>query len=255
MKRALIGYTGFVGSNLDCQSKFTHRYNSSNFQEMAGEEYDEVVCAGVSAVKWLANKEPERDQEGIQALQDVLATVKAKRFILISTIDVYPVLLGADESFDCHSQENHAYGAHRLAFEDFCREQFDICHIVRLPGLFGQGLKKNVIYDLLHDNCLEKINPASSFQYYDLENLWRDIEMVLEADIPLVNFFTEPVASNAIIEQFFPGKEVGQDAAPAAHYDLHTCYAGLWEKQGHYAYSKEEIMEQLAVYISCHSEL
>jgi hypothetical protein len=249
MKNALIGYSGFVGGNLESQRKFEYRYNSKNFREMRGQSYDEVVCAGVSAVKWLANKEPEKDAAAIQELQDVLSTVKAKRFILISTIDVYPITRDKDETFDCKSIENHAYGDHRLEFEDFCTRQFSECYVIRLPGLFGAGLKKNVIYDLLEDNCLDMINVASSFQYYDLVNLWSDIEKIIESDIRLINIFTEPVSTGTIIDRFFPGKTVGESAVPEVHYDLKTCYARLWGKKGPYAYSSKEIMAQLEQFI------
>lgn len=103
---------------------------------MRGQQYGEVICAGVSAVKWKANKEPEQDWARIQELLDVLQTIQAKRFILISTIDVYAITAGLDESFDCGSVDNHAYGRHRLAVEAFCRKQFAECYIIRLPGLF-----------------------------------------------------------------------------------------------------------------------
>ena len=169
MKTALIGYTGFVGSNLKQQYEFTDFYNSKNFIGLQNQEYDLVVCAGLSAVKWMANKEPENDLASIKALEDVLATVKAKQFILISTIDVYPVTFTKDEDFDCASMENHPYGTHRLSFEVFCNTHFNNCLIVRLPALFGNSLKKNVIFDLLNDNCLEMINIKSSFQYYYLK--------------------------------------------------------------------------------------
>ena len=46
-RRALIGHTGFVGSNLDRQLAVTDRYNSRNVGEMRGQSYDEIVCAGV----------------------------------------------------------------------------------------------------------------------------------------------------------------------------------------------------------------
>ena len=97
-------------------------------------------------MKWKANKAPEEDWEKIAALIDVLKTVQAKKFVLISTIDVYAELQGMDESFDCHSRSNHAYGTNRLRFEDFCREHFPDCMIVRLPGLFGNGLKKTTVW-------------------------------------------------------------------------------------------------------------
>jgi len=249
MKNALIGYTGFVGGNLNKQANFNNLYNSKNFHEMEGQSFDEIVCAGVSAVKWVANKNPETDRANIKELEDVLSTVNAKRFVLISTIDVYPVVQGKNESFDCHSIDNHAYGAHRLAFEDFCTAQFPYCFIIRLPGLFGDGLKKNVVFDLLNDNCLEMINPKSSFQYYYLEKLWSDIQVAIEADIKLINFFTEPVSSQEIIQQFFSDKLVGQEPVPEAHYDLGTRHAKLWGKSGNYIYTRDEVMLQLNEFI------
>jgi len=59
MRNALIGYTEFVGSNLNQQYTFDHSFNFSNFMEMDGQHFDLLVCAGISAVKWLVNKEPE----------------------------------------------------------------------------------------------------------------------------------------------------------------------------------------------------
>ena len=43
MKKALIGYTGFVGSNLQAQIKFDDFYNSKNIQDIKDKEYDVVV--------------------------------------------------------------------------------------------------------------------------------------------------------------------------------------------------------------------
>ncbi len=45
MKTALIGYTGFVGSNLLHDRSFTRRYRSTNIETIAGEHFDLVVCA------------------------------------------------------------------------------------------------------------------------------------------------------------------------------------------------------------------
>ena len=249
MRTALIGYTGFVGSNLMQQHDFTSLYNSKNFQNMEGKEFDLVVCAGISAVKWMANKEPEKDMANIKALEDILATINAKQFILISTIDVYAVTKGKDENFDCSSVNNHAYGAYRLAFEKFCDNKFDDCTIVRLPGLFGDGLKKNVIFDLLNDNCLEMINDKSSFQYYYLKHLWKDIQIALDNDIKLINLFTEPISTQEIHKIFFASKGIGEEEVPESHYDLYTRYAHNWNNSGNYIYTKNEMIQQLSEFI------
>jgi len=252
MKSALIGYTGFVGSNILEQHQFDETYNSKNFRAMHEREYGDVVCAGISAVKWLANKNPAEDKQKIQALEDVLSTIKAERFILISTIDVYPGIQGEDESYDCAAVPNNAYGTHRLEFEQFCKQYFSDCYIIRLPGLFGKGLKKNVIFDLLNHNCLDMINPESSFQYYDLSNIWSDIVKVLSSETHLVNLFTEPVTTQAIIDQFFSGEtfdNLAGNASPETHYSLKSQYDGLWGGSDGYIYDQEQVLAQMGAFI------
>ena len=249
MREALIGYTGFVGSNLKKQHCFTDFFNSKNFNNMKEQHYNLVVCAGVSAKKWIANKEPEKDKTHIKKLENVLKTIQADHFILISTIDVYPVKKGANEDYEYNKVTNDFYGTHRLALENFCLENFTNCTIIRLPALFGEGLKKNVIYDLLNDNCLDMINSQSSFQYYCLKNLWKDIQKTVNHGIKIINLFTEPLLTEEILSNFFPQKKVGKKASPEVHYDLHTKHARHWSKSGPYIYTKNEIMKQLFVFI------
>lgn len=252
MNDALIGYTGFVGSNILQQHSFDELYNSKNFYDMSNRSFNDVVCAGISAVKWVANKEPEQDKQKIQLLEDVLSTVKANRFILISTIDVYPDISDKDESYDCSTKPNNDYGLHRLEFEQFCTKHFSNCYIIRLPGLFGNGLKKNVIYDLLNHNCLEMINPASSFQYYDLSNTWADIEKAITNDLHLINLFTEPVATKTIIDNFFTDAaldNLGSSPSPEMHYALKSQYDNFWGNSNGYLYNESQVLEQLSAFI------
>ena len=74
------------------------------------------------------------------------------------------------------------------------------------------GLKKNVIYDLLHGNQLDKINPESSFQYYDLGCLWEHISLILREGIPLIHLFPEPLTTAGMIDRLFAGMAIGGDA-------------------------------------------
>ncbi len=249
---ALIGYTGFVGSNILQQHSFDALYNSKNFHDMSNRSFGDVVCAGISAVKWVANENPDEDKRKIKLLEEILSTISANRFILISTIDVYPDISDKDESYDCSTTPNNAYGTHRLEFEQFCIKNFPDCYIIRLPGLFGNGLKKNVIYDLLHHNCLEMINPASSFQYYDLSNTWIDIEKVIANELHLINLFTEPIETQTIIDRYFSDEtleNLGSSPTPEMHYALKSQHADHWSNPNGYLYNKSQVLEQLSSFI------
>jgi len=249
MRATLVGHTGFIGSNLTAQFEFDECYNSKTIGEIRGREFDLLVSAGVSAVKWWANQNPAEDRARIDSLLASLTEVRAREVLVLSTVDVYPVNSGVDESFDCHSLPNHTYGANRLHFEDAMRELFDNTTIVRISGVFGPGLKKNVIYDLLRDNCLDMINPTSSFQYYNVSRQWTDLVRLRKTDIRLINFVTEPIVTREIIARFFPGKVVGANPAPEAHYDVRTMYGSLFDAEAPYLMQAEEVMADLAEFV------
>jgi hypothetical protein len=46
MAKALIGYTGFVGTTLMKQTQFDDFYRSTNISDIKGKKFDLVVCAG-----------------------------------------------------------------------------------------------------------------------------------------------------------------------------------------------------------------
>ena len=82
---------------------------------------------------------------------DCLSTVKAKHFILISTIDVYSSFIPSpDESSIPDETRQDAYGKNRYRLECWVKKHFPSSLIVRLPALFANGLKKNFIFDLMH---------------------------------------------------------------------------------------------------------
>lgn len=144
----LIGYTGFVGQNLD-SPLFDLRFNSKNSEELEGKSFNLLVCAGVPGHKTLANKFPQKDWESISALMTHLSKVRCEKIVLISTIDVFS---GKREEYeDSQLSENgvSAYGLHRIRMERFIQENFDDVTIIRLPGIFGKGLRKNFIFDLI----------------------------------------------------------------------------------------------------------
>ena len=75
--------------------------------------------------------------------------------------------------------------------------------IIRLPALFGKGLRKNVLYDLLHKKHLDKINLNSSYQFYNLKNLNNDIDKALENNLETLNIATEPIKLSEVVKLCF----------------------------------------------------
>lgn len=247
--RGLIGHTGFVGGTLHRAAPFDACFNSTSIDEIRGRHFDLLVCAGVSAVKWQANKDPAADQAAIRRLTDALATVTAAEFILVSTIDVYPdPAAGGDEALRPDGTAHHAYGRHRLALEAWCLARFPTLRIVRLPALFGPGLRKNAIYDLLHGHMLQAINPAAAFQWYPVTRLWDDIATLRAAGLPLVNLFPEPLPMSRIIAAAFPGAAVAAPSHPAPRYDMHTAHGRLFGGTARYCMTAEASLEALAAY-------
>ena len=145
MRRALVGYTGFVGSNICAGEKFEGLYNSKNIGEAYGTNPDLLVYAGLRAEKYLANHEPDKDLELIRQAEENILKINPKKLVLISTVDVLKNPAGADENTEIDTEGLNAYGANRYVLEQFVRKQYPEALIIRLPGLFGKNIKKNFI--------------------------------------------------------------------------------------------------------------
>jgi hypothetical protein len=195
--KALIGYTGFVGSNLAKQIKFDQIFNSSNIEDITKNNWSELIFCGLPSTKWLINKNPEPDRLNIENIKKILVKTVAEHITLISTVDVYSDTSTPQNENIWPQGYNHAYGDHRLDFEKFIISHFN-CSILRLPALFGEGLKKNVLYDLLNNHCLDMVAKNTSYQWYDLEDLSADIDLFKQFKV--VNLVTEPIKTEIIIK-------------------------------------------------------
>lgn len=247
---ALIGHTGFVGSNLLRGWRFEACFNSKNIADIRDRHFGTVVCAGVSAVKWLANKEPATDLAGIQALRDHLQTIKADRFVLISTVDVYPSPIGVTEADDPDAEAAQPYGRHRLELERWIAGHFPVVSVVRLPALFGPGLKKNILFDLMNQHMTSSINPNGEFQWYPLRRFASDLRTIVASGLPLVNLAVEPVRTDLIAGRFFPGAAIGAPDMPSHRYDIWTQHPGLLGGQGRYHLDQATVLNELQGYLA-----
>jgi len=94
------------------------------------------------------------------------------------------------------------YGNHRLQFENFVINNYTNYHILRLPSIYGNKLKKGILFDLLNQNYLEGICLEDKLQFYDLSNINEDIQYIVDNNIKIINLVTEPICVRDIINIF-----------------------------------------------------
>jgi sugar phosphate isomerase/epimerase len=263
----IVGYTGFVGLNLQQFYKFDMFYNSKNFHEASNMHFDVLFFCGIPAVKWYANKNPDEDFVVIESIKSILNTITCGKIILISTIDVYELtnndLINVilNEDYDCNYAVNHTYGKNRYLFEQYVCNNFQNHHIVRLPALFGKGLKKNILYDLIHNNQIQNIPINSSFQWYNLDRLKKDIDIIVKNDIKICNVFSESLETAKIVSLFdkihgtkysFEIEYFGNNNNNIVKYDVLTKYSELFDSTIHnYICDKDVVLhdiEQFLIY-------
>lgn len=227
---ALIGHTGLIGSVLAQGIDIDLTYNSANINQIQHQEFDTVYCAAPSGNRLRANREPDWDTENVQRLADNLRTVVANRFVLIGSVDaVYA--------------PNSVYGSNRLALEHFAQTQFEHCYVIRLCTLIHPRISKNLLFDIRHQQYLDRVNGAVVRQYYPLSRLCTDIATVIDHDIREINLVSEPVSDQEMMQRFSP--ETVLTTTPVLPYDLHS-----QAPFGQYVLSKSQVFEHVTEYMN-----
>lgn len=222
---ALIGHTGLVGGTLLRQRSFERCFHRANLHTLAGQRFELLVISALPAEKWRANAQPAQDLANMQRLLQALDGVIAERVALVSTIDVYACPIGVTEDDD--PGQASPYGAHRLAFERALRQRWPGMTVLRLPGLFGPGLKKNALHDLLHNHEVERLHPDGVLQWYPLQRLWQDLSTALDAGLPLANAAVAPLRTGDIAARLFARLPwPAPQSVTAPHYDMRSRHAG-----------------------------
>ncbi|NNU28138.1 NAD-dependent epimerase/dehydratase family protein [Isoptericola sediminis] len=254
MRTALIGYTGFIGSNLAAEFAFDDLYNTSNIDDIRGQEYDLVVTAAARADSHRINQDGAADRAEIDAYVDLLSTVRADKLVLASTVCVYPGGTSPDESTPLTEAGLTPYGANRLHMERRLGDAFDLLP-VRLPQLYGRSIKKGIVYDLLNDYRVEHIRPDGRFQYYDLRRLWADVRVALDHGLESLNVATPAIDSATVAQEVFGRDITGQLAdvpEPPLTYtrDMRTRHAALFDGPEGYLMDVEDELDAIRRFVA-----
>lgn len=225
---ALVGYTGFVGSNIYSEGTFQHVYNSKNIKEAYDTRPDLLIYAGLRAEKYLANNAPEKDMILIEEAKKNIINIKPKKLILISTVDVYKIPMNVNEDSVIITEDLHPYGYNRYLLEEWVRRNYSESLIIRLPGLFGMNIKKNFLYDIIHiipkmlkselydklisaDASLNKYYEIQENGFYKCRTLDSIQEKELKAKMKNINFSAINFTDSRSVFQFYPLNRLWND--------------------------------------------
>lgn len=233
---SLVGYTGFVGSNIwkMGKSKIDYIYNSHSISEAYDTHPDLLIYAGLRAEKYLANSAPERDMQLILEAERNIEKIQPQKLVLISTIDVLKNPNNVDEDSKVEVNGLQAYGYNRHLLECWVRDHFQDALIIRLPALFGENIKKNFIYDyinvipymLKNDKMEELIKKAPCLiEYYDVsdngfykvKNLPERDRMELKKLFQEINFSALNFTDSRSRFQFYNLERLWDDIGTALH--------------------------------------
>ena len=241
--KIIIGNTGLVGKTIQKYENFDYYFNSSNINDFENivSDGDELFLTCLPATKWLVNKNLSGDLDNMYNIIKTISTKSYSKVVLISTIDVYnDSPIGVDETY-APNIGKLSYGNNRYIFELMVRDyvKTDDLKIFRLPALFNNLIKKNVLYDLIHNNSVDQINQNSFFQWYNIDNLVLDISKFSKEypDETLFNLFTEPIHTSDIVE-LFPQHIDKVQTGSKLIYDYQTKFGG-------YIDNKESVLKQI----------
>lgn len=307
---ALIGHSGYIGSELGRHHGFERTFNSRNIDTICGGEFDIAVCAAAPGSMMEANRLPEQDARRIDGLIESLRGMKAEKFVLISTIAVLKDFRADDED-GAVFEATTPYGVNRRRLEEFVVDHFPRSLVVRLPALFGGVLRKNFLFDLMNPvptmltrerlgevrrivgdelrpvidriyawddtlslfvidrerldasgarsplegaigaaglSAVQFTNPTSRFQYYDIGQLWSDIQRALAARLTVLHLAPEPVAAGDV-HAAVTGTAMPDTAARLHQEDMRTAHADLWNRTGSYSANRDEVIAGIKAYV------
>ncbi len=236
---ALIGISGFIGSNIAMRFGTITPITRTDLQENHRKyDVDILYIAAPSADKWKIASNPENDLANIRTLSfQIKNSIRAQKVVLFSTVDVYKNISDSTEESDVLS--SYSYGGNRFIFESEIRAAFSNVRVCRLGGLFGPNLRKNLLYDLKNRRLeqLSAINPNSRFQYLPIG---RVLDYSFSSDTPVLNVVGPPIVASEIAgadSRYFSEERI------VVNYNIRSKYS-----ESGYFYSKSDILNEIRAF-------
>lgn len=136
-----MGYNGFFGKALTRNAKKKDfevvEITKNNYSDLKSYTYDYLINCATPSAKYWASKNPFLDfKKTVELTADLVYNWNYLKLIQISTMSVNDI------------SDNHPYGINKKAAEIISFYKNSL--VVRLGSLYGEGLKKGPLFDLLN---------------------------------------------------------------------------------------------------------
>lgn len=241
MRIHVLGGEGFVGSAFVREARrwnsTVHGITRQNYDRFRGQACDLFVNANGNSKKFLADKDPTAEFEAsVVSVQRSLLDFPCKRYVYLSSIDVYPCLDNPRrnrEDAPIVPEKLSRYGLHKYLAEQLVRRYAARWLIIRLGGMVGEGLWKNPIFDILHGKPL-RVHVESQYQYLNSEDV-AAIVLGLADEQPANDVFNVCGSGCVTLREvvaLVPGYRVPYaiDKPPKEHYEISVRKLLGWRK-------------------------
>lgn len=168
MKMHIIGSGGFIGLNLVKYFQQEHEIVSCFRNKIP---CDVVIFAAGNSKKYLAEEKPNQCfEKSVMEMYHYLTSLNFKKFVLLSSIDA--ALINSTYSIHKRCAEN-------LLIDTSRHRDFQFL-IVRLPSVIGPGLKKGIVFDVMHKSEL-RVSPDSEIALVNVYDVGRKIDSLLKS--------------------------------------------------------------------------
>jgi nucleoside-diphosphate-sugar epimerase len=186
----LIGGNGFVGSayarlfdELELEYKIVGR---NDYEALAGTHCDVVINANGNSKKFLSDRDPMGDFDAsVRSVMKSLTSFTCDKYVLLSSGDVYPDQSSPEltrEDSVISPEDVSKYGLHKMMAENLVRGHHENWIVMRMGGFVGPNLKKNAIYDMLHDAPVW-LSRESELQFIHTDRAARHVWSLVQKDV------------------------------------------------------------------------
>ena len=102
---------------------------------------------------------------------------------------------------------------------------------------------KDILFSI-NETSLQFTNSNSKFQFYNLDNLYKDILKSIDNNINILNICSEPISAKEIMKNIFD-KDFDSDKAKLYNYNMKSIHASKWNNSDNYLYNKDNIYSDL----------